>query len=355
MRRFAFTTAAALALAGAATAARADGSTTKISGKVFADFSYRVNSDDGTNTAREAGTEFDLKRFYLTVDHSFSEVFGARFRSDIGDQNGRYDVFVKNAYLEAKLAPEFVVRAGAADLPWVPLVEDLYGFRYVENELVDRVKFGTSADWGLHALGKFGGGLVNYSVSVVNGRGYGNPSRSQAPTAEARLGVVPVKGLTVAVGGLAGKLGQNVIGVPTPKTATRFDAVLAWAAEDLRVGVEGFYAKNYASAIIKGTAPEDKALGASGWLSYQFLPEVTAFGRVDWVQPSKDVASDVKDLYFNVGLQYEPVKPLDLALVFKREKVDSGTLSTSNGTIGSSVATASGTYMEVGVFAQYAF
>lgn len=39
MRRFAFSTAAALALAGAATAARADGPTTKISGKVFGDFS----------------------------------------------------------------------------------------------------------------------------------------------------------------------------------------------------------------------------------------------------------------------------------------------------------------------------
>lgn len=355
MRRIAFTIAAAAALAGPAGAALADGPTTTISGKAFADFSYRENSDDGTHVARDAGTGFDLKRFYATLDHSFNEVLGARFRTDVGDQNGKYDVFVKNAYIEARLAPELVLRAGSADLPWIPMAEELYGFRYVENELVDRVKYGTSADWGLHALGKVSDGLLSYTLSVVNGRGYSNPSRSQAPTAEARLGVSPVKGLTVAVGGLVGKLGQNVIGVAVPRTATRLDALVAWAADDLRAGVEGFWAKNYAAAIIKGTAPEDKAVGVSGWLSWRFVPALTAFGRVDWVQPSKDVNSDLEDLYLDVGLQWEPVKPLDLALVFKREKVDSGTLGTANGTVGSTVAAASGKYLEVGVFAQYAF
>lgn len=351
--------AAVLAL-GAATAARAESGTT-ISGKVFADYTYRDNHDGGTDKAADkgSGTSLDLKRFYLTVEHTFDEHFAARFRSDIGNGvNGKYDVFVKHAYVQAKTGPELVLKVGVADLPWIPFVEDLYGFRYVENVQIDRMKLGTSADWGLHLGGKLAGGLVSYAVSGVNGRGYGDPTRTQAPTVEGRVSVNPVKELTFAVGAQAGKLGQNVVGTPTPNTATRYDALIAFVGGGARVGVSGFLAKDYDKKIVTdttGTVPSDKAMGGSAWASYAFIPQVTLFGRFDFAKPKKDTASDFKDLYWNVGLQYEPVKPLDLALVYKGEQVKSGALSTSNGTIGSTVAGAKGTYTEVGVFAQYSF
>jgi len=51
-------------------------------------------------------------------------------------------------------------------------------------------------------------------------------------------------------------------------------------------------------------------------------------------------------------VNYKPVPPIDLALVYKRDKVDNGTISTSNGTIGGA---RDGTYNEVGVFGQFAF
>ena len=63
-------------------------------------------------------------------------------------------------------------------------------------------------------------------------------------------------------------------------------------------------------------------------------------------------AGDVKDNYFNVGLDYKPIGPIDLALVYKREKTKNGFLSTSNGTIG---GLDQGTYDEFGVFGQFVF
>ncbi|MBW8785312.1 MAG: hypothetical protein JF593_14555, partial [Novosphingobium sp.] len=60
----------------------------------------------------------------------------------------------------------------------------------------------------------------------------------------------------------------------------------------------------------------------------------------------------LRDNYFNLGIQWEPVKIVDLALVYKRDAVDRGTLATSNGTIGGSV---NGTYDEVGLFGQVRF
>jgi hypothetical protein len=355
--------AALLAIAAAVSAQAQDGeedkSSTKISGTVFADLTYRQNKDDGTNLApdKSNGTSFDLKRFYFTVDQTWNATWHARFRSDIGNQtNGKYDVFVKHAFIEARVQPELTIRAGAADLPWVPFVEGLYGYRYVENTLLDRTKFATSADWGLHAGGKLGGDLATYAVSVVNGRGYGDPTRSQSPTGEARLSVAPVKGLTVGVGGLVGSLGQRTVGTKTPHTAKRAQAVIAYVGGGLRLGAEGFWAKDYSAKIITGAAKEDSSIGASGWASYAFDATPWAlFARADYLQPSKDINSKLKDFYADGGVQLKPIDAMSLALVYKYEQVKDGTLSTSNGTIGSGTAGKSGTYNEVGLWGVYNF
>jgi hypothetical protein len=112
--------------------------------------------------------------------------------------------------VQAKLNDAFAVRIGAADLPWVPFVEGLYGYRFVENTLIDRTKFGTSSDWGVHVLGSFGNGLVSYAVSAINGAGYKTLSRSSNTIdLEGRVSVNPIKEVTLAVGGYTGKLGKS--------------------------------------------------------------------------------------------------------------------------------------------------
>lgn len=349
--------AAAVVALGAASAAHADPSTV-VSGKIFTDYTYRQNVDDATGVSadKNTGTALDVKRFYLGVDHNFDDVWRARIRTDIYNLvNGKADIFVKHAFLEGKFAPELDLKAGSADLPWVPFVEDLYGFRYVENVLIDRTKFGTSADWGLHAGGKLGG-VVDYAVSVVNGRGYGDPTRTRAPAVEGRLSTTVAKGLTVAVGGQAGKLGQNVVGVATPRTAERVDALVAWVGGGARVGGEFFWAHDYSAAIVKSdTLPQEHSRGGSIWASYEIVPKVTLFARGDYVQPAADTNSSLKDMYFDAGVQYSPVKPVQVALVYKHDQVKDGTLSTANGTIGSATAGKTGTFQEVGAFAQMSF
>ena len=58
------------------------------------------------------------------------------------------------------------------------------------------------------------------------------------------------------------------------------------------------------------------------------------FGRYDWVRPSKDLNPALKDHYFNVGVDFKPIGPVDLALVYKRDRARNGFIPTSNGTIG---------------------
>ncbi|MBV9527507.1 hypothetical protein [Sphingomonas sp.] len=353
------------------------GSTT-ISGRSF----FNVSNIDQTSTDlagdrtdnAQNGTQTELKRFYVIIDHKFNDVFSANVTTDFrynsiatdtgGKELGRDTlVFVKKAYLQAKLDPALTVRVGEADLPWVPFAEGLYGYRFVENTLIDRTKFGTSTDWGVHAFGSFGGGMFNYAVSAINGAGYKTLSRSSNTIdLEGRVSVNPIKSITLGVGGYTGKLGKSNDTVNVNHTATRFNAIAAYTDKRVRVGVEYFTAKNWNNIA---TAPEplpapvtvsDKAHGWSTFGSYAFTPAIAVFGRYDWVKPTDIVATgttrSVRDNYYNVGVDYKPIAPIDLALVWKHDRARNGFISTSNGTIG---GLDHGSYNEIGLFGQFSF
>ena len=341
-----------LAIAVAGPALAADAESTIISGKMFADFTHVDLKNDGVDSAAN-GTGIDVKRFYLGVNHNFDEIWSVNVTTDFNyvSNDSESQVYIKKAYLQAKLSDAFIARAGSADLPWVPFVEDLYGYRFVENVIIDRLKFGTSADWGLHASGKVNDGMFNYAVSVVNGAGYKNPTRSNSMDFEARAGYMPVQGLTLAIGGYSGKLGKDVEGAtPTQHTAQRADALAAYVDGPLRLGAEYFHVKDWNQVT---TVAEDKADGYSLWGSYNFTTMWGVFARADQAKTSRDINSNLKDEYFNVGLVSHPRKNIDIAFVYKHDKVDGGgTVSTSNGTIG---GLNEGKYDEFGVWGQVAF
>lgn len=338
---------------------------TSISGRMYfdlSDVSQKTNTGNPATTGRvsPSGVGFDLKRFYVGIDHKFNDTYSANLTMDeqYSSALNATEFFVKKAYLQAAYSPMLTVRLGAADMPWIPFAEDVYGYRYVEPTLTDRTKFGNSSDWGVHVLGKFDDGHFGYQLSVVNGAGYKVPGIAGANAGNGNLRAkgVDVEGrvnasfgpFVLAVGGYEGKLGKNYQvapgGVPlTLHEATRVNALAAFVNPQFRVGVEVFEAKNW------GVTSANKADGYSGFASWNFAPKMSVFGRYDYVKPAKTSTPSEKDGYFNVGLSYEPVKIVDLSLVYKRDKVENGALSTANGTIGGAV---SGSYDEFGLFGQ---
>ncbi|SDD42491.1 hypothetical protein SAMN05444678_11346 [Sphingomonas sp. YR710] len=351
---------------------------TSVSGRMYFNFS---NIDQKANGAKQAsnGTGFNIKRFYLGVDHTFSPIFSGNVTMDISNvvgstSNGNFNAnttaapanstalvgrgfYVKKAFVQAKLNPALIIRLGAADLPWVPYAENQYGYRHIENTLIDRTNFGTSADWGIHVLGDLAGGILSYQLSVIDGAGYRNVKVTNTVDVEGRVSVA-YKGAFAAVGGYTGKRGNDVEGaVNVFHTATRFNAMAGYKSKLLTVGGEYFTAKNWNNVT---TAGEDKADGFSLFGNVNFSPKWSAFGRYDWVKPNKDSNDNLKDDYFNVGIQWEPVKIVDLALVYKRDVANNGTISTQNGTIGGAnpagtLVGGHGTYDEVGLFGQLRF
>lgn len=406
----------ALALAGCALplAAQADvevAPNTTVGSLAFFDFSNISNQQNSNLPSAvdvaPSGTGFDIKRLYLTVDHKFDDVWSADLTTDAqyvaapatitststtkngvttitsttstSNSGNVTEVFIKKLYLQAKLDDAFIVRAGSYNSPWAPFVESLYGYRWIDKTATDRLGLANTADWGLNAGGTFGDSGLSYSISAVDGAGYKNPSRTKTVDVEARVSYVPLPGLTLAVGGYTGHLGQVTVANEAfdKNTATRLDFAIGYTIAGFRVGGEYFDAKNYktvnniaagvwgTSAVvassITGVVPKDETTGGSVWASYNFTDQYSVFARADDVKLSKDILPSLKDKYFNIGAVYKPIKSVDVGLVYKYEKIEGGTASVSgadaNGsyTIGGSNSTNDGKFSEVGIYVQWVF
>jgi hypothetical protein len=352
---------------------------TSISGRMYFNFSNIDAKSNGTKGSGN-GTGFNIKRMYLGIDHQFSPIFSANLTMDASNVIGSTGnsnfsssaapalvgkgFYIKKAYLQAKLNPAFIIRLGSADLPWIPFIENQYGYRHIENTLIDRVSYGTSADWGIHVLGDIAGGLLSYQFSAIDGGGYRNVKVTKSVDFEGRVST-SYKGFFAGVGGYSGKRGNDTQGVDATlpvglghvRTATRLDAAAGYKSKLFTIGGEYFSAKNWnnTTSLLK-----DKADGWTAFGNVNFAKTWSVFGRYDWVKPSKLQDDHTHEHYYNVGIQWEPVKIVDLALVYKRDSVDNGLLSTQNGTIGGAnpagtLVGGHGTYNEIGIFGQFRF
>ncbi|MDE2405363.1 MAG: hypothetical protein KGM17_11915 [Sphingomonadales bacterium] len=358
---------------------------TTIGGRIFADASTISQHTAGAvNTA--TGTGVNLKRIYVEVNHRFDATWSASLVADASNVAGSTTtgngfvvgatpvgkgLFVKNAYVQARLSPALVLRLGAAPLPWVPYIENQVGTRYVDTMLIDRVNDGTTADWGIHASGDLFDGHVSYAVSLVDGAGYRNLRVTRAIDVEGRVSLRQ-GGLWGAVGGYLGKRGAAVAGTPTFRTARRIDAAAGYRDARFGLGAEVFYAKDWNNVAVDPAAAarsRDAALGWSLFGNVAIAPRWSAFARHDHVAPSRINLPAMRDRYVNLGVQWEPARAVDLALVWKHETVSGGALATQNGTIGCAITATpvffaaatpttcagNGTYSEFGLFTQVKF
>ena len=219
--------------------------------------------------------------------------------------------------------------------------------------MIDRAGFGTSADWGFHVLGDIGDGLLSYQFSVIDGGGFRNVRVTKSVDYEGRVGL-NYQHFFAGVGGYSGKLAQDTQSVKTFHTAERLDATGGFKNELFTIGGEYFWAKNYNNNGVNyiTTDVHDKSQGYSGFASINFAKKFSVFGRYDHVEPRRDALPDLKETYYNAGIQWSPAKIVDLALVYKHDRARDGTIATSNGTIG---GLDQGKYNEIGLFGQFRF
>ena len=329
---------------------------TSLGVKIYSDMSYIQKKSDG-QSVDPTGYGFDVKRGYVTLDTAFNQIWSVRVRTDFHycGACGATSLYFKNIYAEAHLDHGMFLKIGEADMPWIPHMEGLYGYRYVENVLIDAYKFGNSADWGLHLGGKEN--RLNWQVSLVSGGGYKHPGRSKGMDLAGRLDYRAVGGLHIVLGAYTGKLGKDQQTAPANNTASRWDLAAVYEGNNWNAGVSYFHAKDWNNVTTPYTTSAD---GYMAFGSYNFSPKWGVFARYDYLKPCKDLTSaqnascysDTKEHYYNAGIQYIATKQIRFAFVYKYEKVKNGSIATSNGTIG---GTTSGKYQEYGIWMQAAF
>jgi hypothetical protein len=289
---------------------------TTFGGRVHADFTTVDDRVQGAKSAK-SGSGLALKRLSLRVDHPFDDRWAIHLTTDFqyASATGANGPYIKKAYIQYAVGDAFVLRAGSSDLPWVPFAENAYGLRYVENTLVDRLKFGTSADWGVHAGGKVAGGAMEYAVAAVNGNGYRNPGRGKGVDFEGRLSYAPTAATVIGVGAYSGTLGKETENTGALHTAARVDFIAAYASGNNRLGVEYFQAKNWNNVV---TATSDKADGWSAWGSLGLGSKgLTLFARYDDSEPGKTLDPTLRDTYYNIGIEFPAARGVKLATVYK--------------------------------------
>jgi hypothetical protein len=138
---------------------------------------------------------FDIQRVYLTTKAPIDETFSVRVTTDVGrTDEHQFEVFLKYAYLRAKLGSDVKLMVGAAATPYVGMSEKFWGHRWVAKSFTDQEGLLNSSDLGVHLQGDHSEGLVSWAASVINGEGYDNPESNATKAAQARLTVDPLKG-----------------------------------------------------------------------------------------------------------------------------------------------------------------
>ena len=133
----------------------------------------------------------------------------------------------------------------------------------------------------------------------------------------------PIKDLTFAVGGYSGYRGNDTDTTPALHTATRVNALANWVIGPVKIGGEYFSADNWNQTT---KVPEDTSDGYSGWLQFTVARDWMLFGHYWDANPSKDLNPALEGNYYNLGVQWKPVKALTAALAYKYAEVKGGTV-----------------------------
>ncbi len=331
MHRILRMVALAAGLSMASLSAHAAGDTV-IGGKMYFDLSHLSQKLNGIPTSKD-GTGLDVKRFYFSVTHRFNTIWSVNLTTDFNyvSSDKQTNLFVKKAYLQGDFNKMAILRVGATDMPWIPFAEHAYGYRFVENTIIDRLHFGNSSDWGVHMLGKGGNNLFNYQVSWVNGGGYKHPNRTRGMDLAGRVGFQPVQGLMLGLGAYSGKLGKATQVVPALHTAQRYDALVAYHNSMFRIGGEYFNARNWRNI---NTVATDRADGYSVYGNVNLRRDMAVFARYDKSNLSKTIDPSLQDTYYNIGISQVLAKGLILALVYKHDNRQSNTSQLKSDEIG---------------------
>lgn len=186
----------------ALSAQAADAEDVSFGAKIYANYGVMLSdppSADGSSSALRSNG-FDIQRVYLTTRARIDDTLSVRVTTDVGRTNDeKLELFLKYAYLQAKLGSDMKLMVGAAPTPYVGMSEKFWGHRWVAKSFTDQEGLLNSSDLGIHIKGDHSDGLIGWAASVNNGEGHGNPESNPTKAAQARVTVDPLSGGSISL------------------------------------------------------------------------------------------------------------------------------------------------------------
>jgi len=301
---------AAIALTAVTTVSTAQAGDIKVSGKVFAD--YSIHTAKGKSD--QAGVT--ISRAYLTAKKKVNKTWSAKVTLDSAlnsKHNGKKsEVFLKTAQLTGKFSKAFNVKVGLIGTPWIGYEDKLGKHRHVSKSFVDAHKMDSSADAGAGVFGKLMNGMISYDVVSVNGGGYGNTTITTGNDINVRVGVQPLKGLTLDFGYRNGYLGKG----NTVDKTTLIQALVTYGNNigDLSYRAAFNFINN------DKVATTEKAQEAWAWVR---MNQVGAYVRYENLDHG--VAGSAKETRTVVSADYFAAKGIVLSAVYDATANSAGT------------------------------
>jgi len=295
----------------------------KLSTLFFIDGIHTKVKTNGLDTGNTTG--FDLTRAYLTAKYYFNDTWLMRLTLDVHQESAlgkRSNVFVKYAYVAGNFMPELNMRLGVIHTPWIDHEEHLWGHRFVSEVYVDKYKMDTSADAGFGLKGKLFGGLANYWVTALNGKGYTNIKPSKTVDYNAVVGFVPLPGMTFDFQYRNGFKGTKTFNGLTTRGAKQrlYQAMVTYGTHNYRVAggyadsrinnsdVTGLTVGATKLAVAPGQSAKDKGYYFWAWGK---IPGTSfgGFGRIEYkklrMENVLNLPNELTKRYL-IGLDYTP-------------------------------------------------
>jgi len=304
----------------------------KIEGLIFADMTSHNAKTNGVTTTKDIGAR--VERAYFTIKYNFNSDWMMRITTDMqagtsalaAAGNKTQNIYLKYAYVQGKLLGDaVVVRFGQSHTPWIDYEQHLWKHRYVAKVTTDYFKFDDSSDLGIGLKGKVAGGLVKYWITETTGNGYDNLNAAKTNTGNSnamdfngRIGVYPVKGLTLDVQYRDGYRGNKLFGTTAAKRTLTQAMISYGMGKDFRAG---FNWVNHKMKPVVGAVTKDNVMALWGWAKVPGTP-VGVFARAETDTTKTAGVNTQKIRHYVGGVEFSPAKGVTFAFAADQKKTD---------------------------------
>ena len=293
-------------------------------GLAYIDYAHRVLSagdDEGTGS-------FDYRRIFLTADGALDDAFRMRLRLEASGRSrtvqDRPSPFVKDAWVEWRYAASgHRATLGLQQPPVADLSESVWGYRSLDQTVLDRTGYRGFRDLGLRLDGPLAG-AVSYVAMVGNGNGERpEDAGDRGKTIYGQLVVDPSGPFVAALGGDV-ETEQPAGGVR--QSSARVSGLVAAVAGRLRGGAEAYYVSGDPGTLVEmpadpGPSVRPDGVGGSVFGALPLTARTALVARYDYIDADARRAG-FRDHYVIAALAYQPaeaVRLLPTVLVAKRD------------------------------------